>query len=310
MDIITPYWRKRLRRAFRAQFHERAWWRWVIDTIAVPIVMAVITLIHTLIDPGEPFAESPVWFQQLGAWNVVHLILAAFLVFIMQVIFQWSVRAPGHLDQQRQSHIQSLKDKVELLNNRIDVFEKRLRPNIWITGKPYGGTVVIDSLRREVSVGFAVENKSDDDLYDVKVELAKIEWSQTGQSDYICCDTTVGIHLPVALEWRPDEQESEGVSSTAIPAGASRWIGLFSERTVLSANHNIRSDSLDSLSFDYKVLIRLSARGIPAIKSPDYEICRVNRGCAFDVRNIPYEVTPKAPYQLANPQTNTCRHPG
>lgn len=229
-----------------------------------------------------------------------------------------------NLDLQRQAEIKSLKDKNKRLSQRIENFEKRLLPNIWITGKSYENALVTREYSGEMGVGFSVENKSDKALHDVCIELVKIEEGFLTKDTYIQFANedgrgrledratyidrkelgTADINLPIMLEWSPQQQHRQGVSSTTIPAGTERLIGLFSSQTILAADYQVRGYLGVSSMIVYKIAIRLSAREIPAITSVDYVVSRINKS-EFLVaeRNISYEVFPAGPIQLVNPAT-------
>ena len=144
---------------------------------------------------------------------------------------------------------------------------------------------------------------------DVKVTLTKMERRSDGSESYFDMEGLFGLNLPILLEWRPEEQQTQSVSSTSIPARESRWVGLFSDSTVLSANHALRHYRLESSKSKFKVAITLSARGIPAITSRDYVIYRANTVLFreklgdehVDVTDVSYRIEPKHEIQLTVP---------
>ena len=276
-------------------------------------------------------------------WSILYTIPSGIIVFLAHLTFNW-FRAPGKLDEQlrdefekviqkvrkdasdlerqRQTETETLRDKNERLRQSVENFEKRLRPNIWITGKSYENALVTREYLGEMGVGFSVENKSDKALHDVCVELVKIEEGFLTKDSYIQFANEGGrgriedratyvdrkelgeadINLPIMLEWSPQQQHRQGVSSTTIPAGTERVIGLFSSQTILTADYQVRGYLSVSSMFVYRIAIRLSARGIPAITSADYVISRINKSeFAVADRDIRYEVFPAGPVQLVSP---------
>lgn len=186
----------------------------------------------------------------------------------------------------------------------------RSRPNIWITGMTRQNRRQIDILGQDgMSVGFSIENRSDSDLYDVRVELVKLEIaffvsrteysiaaSSRGEESDCEWDPFEYVDLPILLEWRPYSQVSDGISTTDIPAGTSREIGLFHGDQILAANHNIWSlCQILSHDFIHRVAIRVSARMIRAITSQDYTVSREGSG---DVNSIPFVIKPNYPIEL------------
>ncbi len=300
MEKTIPYWRRRLRWANSSTLtlpRKWSWMRWVIDLAALPIIFFVLTQMHAYIMRGSAglFSDWPVQFQELGAWNIFYTIISGLIVFAGQWMFNW-IRIPGKLDQH--------------LRDEIERFRGRLRPNIWITGIARENRRDIDFLGQDgMSVGFVIANKSDSDMYDVMVELVKLETasfvshtehgvaiSNFGEEGDCEWDSFQYVDLPILLEWRPQSQVSEGVSVTDIPAGSSREIGLFYGDQILAANHGIwDSCRIASHSFIHRVAFRGSARMIRTITSQDYAVSREGSG---EINSIPFVIEPNRPFEL------------
>ena len=194
--------------------------------------------------------------------------------------------------------------------DKTDNSKTRSRPNIWVTGIPRENRRQIDLLGQDgMSVGFSIENKSDSDLYDVRVELVKLEtasfvthtehgvsFSNFGEEGNCEWYPFEYVNLPISLEWSPQSQISDGVSSTDILAGSSCEIGLFHGDQILAANHDVRGlCRILSHDFIYKIAIRVSARMIRAITSQDYTVSREGSG---DINTIPFVIEPNCPVEL------------
>ena len=250
MKTKTPYWHRRAQWAFHVWRARRGKLRWAIEISAIPALKIILSLLHMIVTHGfdDPFSRWGFWVQEFGLWNALHLALAIILI----LSFEWIV-APGDMDEERQHEIHLLKDKVR-------AFEERLKPNIWITGKAYGDSPITDrhTTGSGMNVGFTIENRSDSELHDVQVGLKKLEMSFPGRNvedrqfitnEDMGCITA----FPIMLEWNPDQQGRQRVLSTAIPAGTSRLVGLFSDQTILSVRHETRPRLLVSEGFVYNV---------------------------------------------------------
>ena len=337
MKTRKSYWRRWLRWSYEATRSQPPWWSFL---------TWLVTILVTIIIRGIPdsFFEIPASVQDLDASDIVRVV-ASFPTAIVVLWLINLVRAPGkidgrlrdefeeaiqrvkdnarNLDRNSQIEMESLIGENERLNQRVGCFEKRLRPNIWITGKSYANALVTRECRGEMGVGFIVDNKSGKALHDVRVELVKIEegfLTREACIDFANEDgcgrledraTYVdrkdlgkdGINLPIMLEWNPQQQHSQGVSSTTIPAGTERLIGLFSSQTILAADYDMRGYLGVSSGVVYKIAIRLSARDIPAITSQEYVISRINKSeFLVSERNIRYEVYPGGAFELVSPR--------
>ncbi len=319
MESSTPYWRRRFKYAKSStwvQFHRRLL---IIDLVAIPIVIYGLAKMYAFIDRGLPisFTEWLAEFPRLGEWTLFTLPSAIIILFVHGSI-NWA-RAPGRLDQKvrekaadldakRLAAIEALKDENKSLYQRIESFEKRLRPNIWIAGKVYRDSPIADVYADGggMNVGLTLENRGDRELHEVRVELVKMEFAfpdtYTEEERFLTYEDMGRItKFPIILEWSPDEQISNEISCITIPAGTSRLIGLFSETFILSASHDIRPNLGVSSSLVYRVAVQVSARCVPAITSCDYVISRINRsGVVVRVAEIPYEIEPNEACELIN----------
>ncbi len=334
MDPKDPYRRRRLRWAAKSTHKQRRKWPWLPWAIGAGSILTAFLTILIIRGVSGSFPEMPASFQELklGAWDIAHGLISVLFVpisFILQFILNW-IRAPEkmdkqlqvefdtaiqkarvdatNLDLQRQTEIESLKNKNGLLSQKLRNFHKRLHPNIWITGKVYGNSPIADIYSRDggTNVGFTVENKSDSDLCDVQVALLPLKYSFSnhyirGDCKFIT-DEDMGhiTKFPIMLEWSPDEQGARGVLSATIPAGTSRLVGLFSLHSILSASHDIRSSLLVSMAFVYKVAVQISARGISAITTGDYIVTRIGSGREEE---IPYKIEPESAVQISGTDT-------
>ena len=318
MKTRKTYWRRWLRWSYEATRSQPPWWS---------ILTWLVTILATIIIRGIPdsFFKIPASVQELDASDIARFV-ASFPIALVLLWLISLVRAPGNIDSrlhdefeeairqakddtenldlQRQAEIESLKEQSERLSQRLEGFEKRLRPNIWITGKVYGNSPISDIYSRDggTNVGFTVENKSDSDLCDVQVALVKLKYSfpdhhLRGDCKFIT-DEDMGhiTKFPIMLEWSPDEQVASGVLSATIPARTSRLVGLFSMHSILSASPDIRSSLLVSMGFVYKVAVQISARGIPAITTGDYIVTRIGTGREEE---IPFKIEPEGAVQIS-----------
>jgi len=286
-----PYWRRRIRWASDATRTQPLWW---------PILSWIATLLIAFVVRGVPDSlfQIPDSVQDLDSSDIMRFVVTFPAALVVLWLVNW-VRAPGNLDQESQIELRFLREQVY-------AFEERMRPRLWITGKIYKDSPIADlySDGGGINVGFKLENRSDSELHDVRVELIKMELAfpdtYSEEDRYITYeDMGCVTAFPIVLEWSPVEQISEGVSCTTIPAGASRLVGLFSESFILSASHEVRPSLGVSSSFVYRVAVQISAKGIPAISSRDYIVSRFNRsGEVMRVRDIPYVIEPKDAYEL------------
>ena len=340
METDNSYCRRRFLWTTTATFAQLRRWSWIVDVAAVPFIgYALLKLFDYIAYGGRATSHFLDWLTlvpELGVWSILYTIPSGIVVFIAHLTFNW-FRAPGKLDEQlrgeferaiqqvrddarnlnlqHETEIESLKDKHECLHQKVKCFEKRLRPNIWITGKVYRDSPIADVYTDGggMNVGFTLENRSDSELHDVRVELLKMDLAFPDtyyEEDRFITYDDMGhtTNFPIVLEWSPDEQISKEVSCTTIPAGASRLVGLFSEAFVLSASHAIRPSLGVSSSFVYRVAVRISAKKIPTITSRDYIVSRINKtGAVVRVQDIPYEIEPKDACELMNPRSEGHR---
>ncbi len=262
--------------------------RWRI--VVASIILSVIgTAVHSLIIfvSANPYPEWDLLLERWLLW-VAYIGAPAFSLWMLY----W-IRSAGELDRQ-------LQDEIVSLEGAVSDFKGRLRPDIWITPDIHEDVIKgMENSSGYYRAGFSVENRSDKDLISVQIDLIRLDqWFEqvNGPSDF--APYTI-FSPPVALEWSPQEQNTSGVLETKIPAGSSRWIGVFEDSPqsglgclgVLSANHEVR-ESLVLIPDRYRFKIRLSAQGIPAIESQCYEVTR------WDI----FEITPMEPVQLVNPR--------
>ena len=259
-------------------------------------------------------------------WSILYTIPSGIVVFIAHLTFNW-FRAPGKLDEQLrgefeeviqqvrkdardlelqcQTEIESLRDKNESLRQRVENFEKRLRPEIWIKEAVFTKDTVIMATADDVltgkttRAGFTIENRSVNDLTKVRVTLERLQIFDFIKSMRVDLPE---VNLPVLLEWDPQEQESEGKSITTIPAGTSRRIGLFENNYILAANRKARrSVTIDTNVYRraYFVILRVSATGILATYSSEYTVTYTTASAPpEDSDGSPVDIEPKGYRQL------------
>ncbi len=223
--------------------------------IASPVLIYILgTAVHALIILVSSY-PNPEWDLLLERWMlvVIYTGVPTIALWSGRWVFYW-IRSTVEFDRL---------NKVRIAPDIREAFMRDFASNII-----------------PVLAGFSVENTGDRDLAGVQVELIVLEnYHETkinGVKHSGFLEYPV-VHLPIVLEWNPQEQPTAGVAETRIPAGTSRWVGLLDNlsnsqvATILSANHEVRS-SLLLLPGRYRISLRLSAERMPAVEKTGYEI--------------------------------------
>ena len=291
MITKTPYWRRRIIWALTSWIHKREWWHWIIELAALSFLKTALTLVHSIVTRGlqDPFSRWGIWIEDFGVWNAIHLLSAAVLV----VSFEW-FRAPGKMDQERQTQILDLEKNVERLRERHE-------PNVWMAGKVHidHGEILNTQSDEGASVGITVENRGTCALRDVRVELVEIEVFDFAKSELM---PALSVEPPILLEWNPMQQDSGGISAATIPAGSSLWFGIICGDRVQSANHSLRKNlRIETRVYcrEYFAVVRLTAEGMAAVDSPQFTItCRQKEVVPGIEGEVSREIAPGTPYDI------------
>ena len=330
MDTRTPYWWRRIRWATGSTVDQLRRWSRIIDLAAIPVVGYALLKSYEYIEHGIPSSASFFgWITnvpELGVWSILYTLPSGLLVLLVHWTLNWT-RAPGKMDKQlhvefeeaiqrvkdgarnlypqRQVEAESLREENERLHQRVEYFEERLRPAIWIKETIFTKDTVIMATADDVltgkttRVGFTIENRSDNDLSEVQVTLQRLQICDFINAKRIDFQR---VNLPILLEWDPQEQESGGKSTTTIPAGSSRRIGLFENNYILSANTKVRrSVTIDTKVYrrTYYVILRVSATGISATDSAEYTVTYTTASAPPEGGDdTPVDIEPKGYQQL------------